>query len=534
MKTLRWSRWGLLSMCCAVSIFAAEGENPAELFDTLDANKDGQVTVDEVPEEHRPHLERLLRKGDQDENKSLSKDEWAAAHTPDAPPEGGPGPGGREGRPNPGQMFERMDANKDGKLLKSEIPEEAPQPIRDMLNKAFEKAGAEEITREDLLKSFGESMKGKGKGKGGDPRQMVERLKQLDKNGDGKVTTDEFPAEGGERLKGLMERLGGGDSIDIAKAEEHAQKQAAKMGADGQGPKKKKKPGEGDQPVAEHRPEGKPPEGDHRGPDGEGRGPHGDGPHRHGEGHGHGPGEHGRGEHGPEGRGPHGGFMGLLDENHDGRLSRDEFSQAATYFGELDRNHDGALDPHELMGPPPMHRGGDERGPEGHDPRGGHGPRDGGPDGEHMRDDDRPRPGEHGPGPEGDDRGPRGDDDRPRPEGGGPGGFSGRPSPEEFWKRIDQDGDGFVSQDEAPGPMKEHFDEIDADKDGKLSHEEARKHMERRFGGRGPGGRGGRPGGADPAGPRPERPAAEEEKPADEKPAGDKPAEEKPAETPKV
>ena len=100
MKSLRWSRWGLLSMCCAASAFAADDVNPAELFDKLDVNQDGQVTVEEVPEETRPHLERLLRKGDKDENKSLSKEEWMAAHTPEAPPEAGPNPGGPPA-PNP-------------------------------------------------------------------------------------------------------------------------------------------------------------------------------------------------------------------------------------------------------------------------------------------------------------------------------------------------------------------------------------------------------------------------------------------------
>jgi len=536
-------------MCCAASTFAADGENPVELFDQLDVNKDGQVTIDEVPEEHRPHLERLLRKGDQDENKSLSRDEWAAAHTPDPAPEAGAGPAGREGQPNPGQLFERMDANKDGKLQKSEIPEGAPQPIRDMLNKAFEKAGQDEISREDLLKSLGESMKGKGKpkGKGGDPRQMVERLKKLDKNGDGKITADEFPAEGGERVKALLERLGGGDSIDLAKAEEHAQKQAAKMdkkGSGGQGPKKKKKPGEGGEPSdddrrpEEGRPGGGPPEEDHRDPDREGRGPHGDGPHMRDEGHGpegrgagregHRPGDHGPYDHDSEGHGPPGGFMGLLDENHDGRLSREEFSRAATYFGDLDQNHDGSLDPRELMGPPPRgDRGPRDGGPEGRPRPDG----EDGPDGERMRDGDRPRPGAGGPRPAGEGRGPNAEGDRPRPEGGP--GF-GRPNPQEFLKQFDKDGDGFISQDEAPGPMKEHFDEIDADKDGKLTQAEVRTHMERRFGGRGPGrggpaGRDGRPGGAGPDGPRPERPAAE-----DEKPAEDKPAEEKPAESSKV
>ena len=533
MRTLRWSRWGLLSMCCAAGALAAEGENAAELFDKLDANKDGQITSEEVPEEHRPHLDRLLRKGDKDENKSLSKEEWEAAHKPDAEPEVG-GPPGKEGRPNPGQMFERMDANKDGKLQKSEIPAEAPPKLRELLDKAFEQSGKEELSRDELLSSMGKMAKDKAGGppggKGGEPGKMIERLKKLDKNGDGKVTTDEFPAEGAERLQELMSKIGGGDSIDIAKAEEftqrQAEKQAAKMEKKNPGPngKKKKRPGpNGDVSDAGPRPEGPPSEGDLP-PDmkdgelamrPEGRGPGG-------------PEGHGPGEHGHRGHGPHGGFMGLLDENHDGRLSREEFSRAATYFSDLDRNQDGFIDGREMM----SMSGHGEGGPEGRGPRAdrGFGPPPGegpegrrrpdgeGPDDKEMRDGDRPRP-EGGEG----ERGRLGFGG-PRPEGG-PGGPGGRFNPEEMFKRMDKDGDGTLSKEEAPERMKEHFDEIDTDKDGKLSKDELKAHREKRMNGRG-----GRPGGEGPDGPRPGRPEGEGDKPAGDAPKDAPSTQEKPAE----
>lgn len=556
MRTLRWSRWGLLSMCCAAGVMAAEGDNPAELFDKLDANKDGQITSEEVPEEHRAHLDRLLRKSDKDENKSLSKEEWEAAHKPDAEPEVGGPPKEREGRPNPGQMFERLDANKDGKLQKSEIPAEGPPKVREMLDRAFEKAGKDELSREELLSSIGKMAKEKAGapgGKGGEPGKLVERLKKLDKNGDGKVTTDEFPAEGAERLQGLMSKIGGGDSIDIAKAEEfvesQAKKQAAKMEKKKPGDpgKKKKKPTQEDGvSEAGPRPEGPPPEGDRpphrkdselalrpegRGPDEpDGRGPGGP------EGRGHGrPEGHGHGEHGHRGHGPHGGILGLLDENHDGRLSRDEFARAATFFGDLDRNHDGFIDDRELMDAPD-HREGGPRGPDGRGPRAdrGFGPPPGegpegrrrpggeGPDDKEMRDGERPRR-EGGEGERG-----RPGFGGPRPEGG-PGGPGGRFNPEEMFKRMDKDGDGTLSKEEAPERMKEHFDEIDADKDGKLSQDELKAHREKRMKGRG------RPGDD---GPRPDRPDGDKpagDAPKDAPPAQEKPAEEKPAgEAPKV
>lgn len=224
---------------------------------------------------------------------------------------------------------------------------------------------------------------------------------------------------------------------------------------------------------------------------------------------------------GPDGRGPEGpgrgGLMRLLDENHDGRLSRQEFSQAATFFAELDMNRDGSIDPSELLGGP----GGREMGPDGRGPRPeGDFRRDGdrpGPDGERMRDGDRPGPRGEG------DRGPEGD--RPRPDGEGRPG--GRPdgarfgNPDDFWKQLDKNGDGGVTKEEAPERMRENFDTIDANKDGKITQDEAREAMERRFGGRGPGGPGGRPG--RPEGERrPARPEGEESKPEGDKPSDSK------------
>ncbi len=535
----RWSRWGLLSVCCATSAWAAEGDNPADLFTKLDKNQDGQVTADELTEDQKSHFERLLRRGDKDANQSLSKDEFAEASKPEAPPEaapgGGPG-GGPRGDFNPGAMFERLDANKDGKLSKSEIPEQMPGPFREGLMKAFEKAGKDELTREDMLRSLGEAMQGRAGGGPGGNRgggEMLQRLKSLDKNNDGKVTRDEFPAEGKERMEGLLRMLGS-EEIDLKKAEEMGQR----MGRSGEGrppegrPEGRDRRPEGDAgPRGEGRPDGPPPprEDEGRGPEGRPDGERmrqGDRPGPRGESGPGAPGGRGPEGFGPDGRGPMNagpGLMHLLDGNHDGRLSREEFSQAATYFADLDRNRDGHVDPMELMGPAPF------MGPNGRSPGGS-----GGPDGERMPGRDQPGPRGEGPGPGrlGDQPGgPRPEGDGPRPGAGGPGG-PGRPgfNPEEMWKRLDQNGDGGISKDEAPEFLKGNFDETDANKDGKLDREEMRSAAERRFGGRGPGGPGGRrpEGGGRPGeGQRPRRPEADGEFPADPKPEPDKPAEPK-------
>jgi Ca2+-binding EF-hand superfamily protein len=108
-------------------VFGQEGE----LFDKLDANKDGVVTSDEVPDDKQSIFERLLRVGDANGDKKLSKDELVAGLKRAAPaPEAGPNPGARPGAPGglPGgvsakDIFGRLDKDGNGKIEKDEIPE---------------------------------------------------------------------------------------------------------------------------------------------------------------------------------------------------------------------------------------------------------------------------------------------------------------------------------------------------------------------------------------------------------------------------
>jgi hypothetical protein len=82
----------------------------------------------------------------------------AAAQGPGKP--GGPGgQGGR--RPNPAQMFERMDKNKDGKLVQSEVPAKAWERIS---RADANKDGG--ITLEELRAARGKRGEGKRPGKG--------------------------------------------------------------------------------------------------------------------------------------------------------------------------------------------------------------------------------------------------------------------------------------------------------------------------------------------------------------------------------
>jgi Ca2+-binding EF-hand superfamily protein len=462
---------------------------PAAIFKQLDKNGDGKIEKDEVPENQRRFFERVLRTGDKDDSGSLTVEEFVAG-SKDTERRDAAGPGfGGGGRPNPGEMFERMDTNKDGKIQKSEVPE----PALRFIGPIFERAGKDELTKADF-EEFGRQMMrerggpggGPGGGQGGpmgDPGQMFDRMdanqdgklakdevpepakrflgplferlgkdeitkaefeeagrrmreaggrpgdggrpnpeemkargeemfKRLDKNSDGKLTLDEAPEEGKARLEAMFERLGKGKDGSVSK-DEFLESMGRMMG--GRGPGGGRGP-EGRGPEG-RRPDGPPRDGEGRGPDG--RGPEGrrpDGPP--GEGEGRGP--EGRG---PEGRGPGGpGFGGpprmppnlaRFDKNEDGKLSKRELERLMDQFDDLDRNEDGSLDMPELLGFPPF---GGPGGPGMRGPGGPGGPEGRGPQGD-RRPDGPPRGPEGGRRPEG-DRPPRdverpsGDEDR--------------------------------------------------------------------------------------------------------------------------
>ncbi len=427
------------SLSLALSAGLAIADDAADLFSSLDKNADGKLEKSEVPEEQLRHFERMLRSGDKNKDGILTKEEFSSAatapETPVTPPPGegrpgGGGPGG-PGRPNSEEMFRRFDRNGNGRLSPEEVrSSEAPEPIKGFLGRLFEELKKDELTPDDIRQARERMGREGGQGGPASGRMMLDRLRQLDKNKDGKVSREELqdvPAEGRERLTQMMERTGRNE-IDIARMEEMMAQGGPGGRPVGNGPRPVMREGgrpaaEGERPRdGERRPEGGPRDGERR-PEG---GPREGGP---------------RGE----GRPFRPQLIRALDENNDGRISREELQNAAAQFDRLDRNQDGHIDMAEAFGPPegagrgmgPQEGG---RRPEGDRPRGqGDRPR---PEGERRPEGDRPRPdGERPrgegdrPRPEGDrarpegDR-PRGEGDRPRPEGERPRGEGDRPRPE--------------------------------------------------------------------------------------------------------
>lgn len=371
--------------------------------------------------------------------------------------------------PKPADLFKQLDKNSDGKLVADEIPQEHRR-LFERVQRAGDKNEDGQLTLEEFDAAHqpdapsGGSLGGPGGPGGGrpNPEEIRQRLKQMDRNGDGKISRSEVPDVARERLMPLFDRLG----MDELSLEDIGRFSGGQRPEPGQlfGQLDKNSDGKvsRDELPAEARDRmarffdqaGKDEltreefaaafRGAMQGPPGDGNRP------RTADGQ---PGS--RPGFGPP-RMPR--FLQKLDADGDGRLSKSEFAKAPDHFADLDENGDGQLDPRELMGPPP----------EGMGPGmslGGQRPAAGRPEMEGRR-------------PEGDRPG--------TPQTGRPDG--------QFFARLDKDGDGKLSKDEAPERMQENFDRLDRNSDGFVDREELASSF-----------RQGRPGGRPPAEGQPEK-----------------------------
>jgi len=201
---------------------ASDGPNPETLFKQLDANADGQLSLDEAGAQHRRLLNRLLRRHDEDGNGKLSLAEFTAG-LKEAPPEIPADEPRAPGEPNEqlgkflqadsDELFKKLDANGDGKLELDELqPEGRPQFVP-----FFERADVDRdkaLTLEEFRKGHaqvrqylgtqlpGQGSPGQGQGppRPGAPGQTLYRA--LDLDGDGTLSADEI-ARASDSLKKL-------------------------------------------------------------------------------------------------------------------------------------------------------------------------------------------------------------------------------------------------------------------------------------------------------------------------------------------
>lgn len=184
------------------------------LFTQLDANADGSISTDEVPEDNGL-VKRLFRKGDADGDGTLSKAEFVAALREKRAK--GPKPekpaGDRPDRPSPEMITKKImeaDADGDGKISKEEAPER--------LARGFDRMDADGdgfLTPEEITSAMKAFQKRAGKGPAKGPKgenaearrpsaeMIVKKIMQSDEDGDGQISREEAP----ERLAKVFDRV---------------------------------------------------------------------------------------------------------------------------------------------------------------------------------------------------------------------------------------------------------------------------------------------------------------------------------------
>src|SRR5262245_25179098 len=216
----------LFAGMCAVAMFGVGGlvfAQDASLFEKLDANKDGYVTADEIKsDEQKAHFERLLKNADKDGDKKLSKEEFQSglrrSDTPrpaeigrDTPrprlPDGVRPDGARPDVRAAEEMFNKLDANSDGKLTEDEIPEGQREAFRRLLSN-LDDDGDKAVTKDQAPRVIMLLMQRGAPGADfrPDARMAEQRFNELDANKDGKLTADEIPQPMREAFNQLLER----------------------------------------------------------------------------------------------------------------------------------------------------------------------------------------------------------------------------------------------------------------------------------------------------------------------------------------
>lgn len=192
--------------------------DPERAFRFSDRNGDGKLTPEEVPEERRDMFKSNLSRADKDGDGALNLEEFKANMEAMARMMGrGPNQGPPGGPPNLANspFFRAIDANEDGKLSGDELAKAG-----DAL-KTLDRNKDGVLTPEELAPPGGPP----GPGRPGNPanpppqdgnaRAILDRIKQADTNGDGKLSKEEAP----DRLKENFDRIDANSDGFIDQAE---------------------------------------------------------------------------------------------------------------------------------------------------------------------------------------------------------------------------------------------------------------------------------------------------------------------------
>lgn len=202
-------------LCGPQLLKAADSADPAppagsqtahdELFVRLDANHDGRLEASEIPADKQRLFERLLRNADKDHDGSLDRTEFQSAladHRPERPVEERESADAASQSPvfDVAEVFARLDTNKDGKITRDEVPDEARQRFEQLLARG-DKNNDGILTREEVqavLDYFQPQNLQK------QARNPAVVFRYLDTDNDGKLAVSEVP---GERREGFEKML---------------------------------------------------------------------------------------------------------------------------------------------------------------------------------------------------------------------------------------------------------------------------------------------------------------------------------------
>lgn len=155
---------------------AGNRPDPRQLFKQFDANGDGKLTQDEVPE----RMQRLLARIDANGDQAIDEEEMSAIGKRMKP-----GKGESAGSPEIMKRFESLDADGDGRVLLAELPEAIRERVARLDG---DQDGA--VTKEELLARAGQlGQPGGGKWR---PPSVDALLKDFDGDNDGKLSAEEL------------------------------------------------------------------------------------------------------------------------------------------------------------------------------------------------------------------------------------------------------------------------------------------------------------------------------------------------------